>query len=626
MRQITLVGTLLLTSATMAVAVEPQTLDLKKAVPEDVYLVVYGRHNPERDYQKEHYAQVWKTFEETKIVEKIAKILSESVPQQELDQVQTVMEELRKAVDSIDLADLADAKEMVYAQRMSGFTNQQLAILRLGKAAEQWEQGLINLMELAEKYSEGKVPMQIDEVQGVRLTRLELPSEAQFVPVVGRVEGTLFIGSSSDFMQESISQMLGEGKSDKFEDPRLKEALAKLPEPEDALVFYDGRTQFSQLSQMGEFIRQMSGGNPEAERVAGLMDVIFSEFAILDYEVTVEYTEGNQNRTQAYGKLMPSIEEKMLYKAVASGKPFEDWQSWVPADALAYSLTSGIDLYPIYDELPKLITNHFPEAIEGLQQFEAMQEQIGVDIGRDILQSFSGECVSISLPPSVPSVLASPDSVFAMRCTNPEKIRELLHRGVEAIQQHPAAQMQQLRLVESEQIEGYEEFSAVILNAFGVRPAFGFTDGWMFIGSNTAAIQKVLDVRDGNADSMADNETFQQLAPDISGPVVSISYNNLGENIRNTSTMIGQGGAVAQMAIAFAGMQADAEELKPVRDFLGLLPDVGKIVAEFDFLEEQISVAQAVPDEPGAYVRKSVIQVRQPDPSDPDSEEGESKE
>ena len=42
-------------------------MDVRRGVPDDVYLVVYGKHNPERDYQRKYYEEVWKTVQETQI-------------------------------------------------------------------------------------------------------------------------------------------------------------------------------------------------------------------------------------------------------------------------------------------------------------------------------------------------------------------------------------------------------------------------------------------------------------------------------------------------------------------------------------------------------------------------------
>ena len=73
-------------------------------------------------------------------------------------------------------------------------------------------------------------------------------------------------------------------------------ALKQLPEMEDSLVFYDGKTQFAAMRGFGPFLQAVSGGDENVERVVKILDKVWDDVAILDYEVTVEYTEGNLNR------------------------------------------------------------------------------------------------------------------------------------------------------------------------------------------------------------------------------------------------------------------------------------------------------------------------------------------
>jgi hypothetical protein len=51
--------------------------------------------------------------------------------------------------------------------------------------------------------------------------------------------------------------------------------------------------------------------------------------------------------------------------------------------------------------------------------------------------------------------------------------------------------------------------------------------------------------------------------------------------------------------------------VQQVQDLLGLLPDVAKIVAKFDFYEAKMSVTQPG-DSPGTYQRQAVTLVRPP--------------
>ena len=66
---------------TAVAADQSQSLDLRRAVPADAYQAAYGKHNPERDYQREHYAEVWKTVKETRILEKTFDIVISLIPE-----------------------------------------------------------------------------------------------------------------------------------------------------------------------------------------------------------------------------------------------------------------------------------------------------------------------------------------------------------------------------------------------------------------------------------------------------------------------------------------------------------------------------------------------------------------
>ena len=94
------------------------TVDIRRGVPEDVFLVVHGKHNPERDFQQKYYEEVWKTVQETQIIDRIVKIVTSRMKDEDLEQAKAVIDELREAVEPIDLKGLAAAQEIVYAQQM----------------------------------------------------------------------------------------------------------------------------------------------------------------------------------------------------------------------------------------------------------------------------------------------------------------------------------------------------------------------------------------------------------------------------------------------------------------------------------------------------------------------------
>lgn len=611
MRKLVLLVCFVLIPFELAVSAEtPRSLDLRRAVPTDAYLAIYGRHNPERDFQREYYKAVCDTVRETRIIERAVAIVTSRIPANDLEKAESVLQELREAAAPIDIAAIANVKEAVYAQMMQVPSAQHLVLLRLGpEAAASCEQGIKNLFGLAEKYSEGALPIQTDKEGDTELTTLAFPQPVPFRPTVARIDDILLFASSQQVARQSLAMLLGKGGESKFDDPRLKEALKRLPEPEDCLTFYDGKLQFSQMRGIGKFIRQASGGDAGAERIAGLIELVFDEVAVLDYEVTVEYTEENRNCTAVFGRLLPGTEDKLLMKVLGSGQPFEDWPRWVPADATAFSLTSGVNLHPLYERIIAVLQERVPEAEVGLKQFEQVQSNFDLHLDRDLLQAFSGECVSITLPLAAPAGLRTADSLFALRCQRPERIRELLHRLVDALKQIPHVQTQQLQLAACERLEGFEQLSASMLTAFGLRPVIGFRDGWMVVASDASAVQRVFDAKAGKGDAITDAESFKRFELRVDGPVRSISYANTAENTRRMAAMLNQVGAAIPMVMAMAGAQADPETMKPAQEIFGLLPSVAKIVAKFDFLEAKLSVTQDG-DEPNTYRRRSVTLVR----------------
>ncbi|MFH1921324.1 MAG: hypothetical protein ABIP48_15775 [Planctomycetota bacterium] len=609
----------LLLCANCAVAAEQsQSVKLQRGVPADAFLAVYHRHNAERDFQRKYYEEVWRTVQETQIIERAVKIVTDRIPQDDLEKAQSVLDALSEAAAPIDFEAMLHCEEAVYAQFMEvpsagekrPPSGQHLVLVRLApEQAMASEEGFKNLFGLVEKYSEGKLTVQTVEEGDATITTLSTPKEVPIRPTVARLGEVLLLSTSDEVARRSLAALVDAEGTSKFDDPRVQETLKRLPEPEDSLIIYDGKLQLSQLRGMGAFLRQVGQDNPNIERIAGLVELLLDELAILDCQVTVEYTEDNLNRSATFGTLVPGAEEKLLAKVLGSGEPFEDWQTWVPADAISYSLTTGVNLHPLYVRIVEVLEERVPEAQPLLEKFNEIQAELGVNLDEDILQAFSGEFVSVSVAAGDPSAGGKPGSVTALRCRNPERVRELLDRLVEGLQEVPAFKAQQIKLIESEELEGFEELSVLALAPFGVRPLIGFRDGWMILGSNAQAVKKVLATRAGEGETIADTEAFKQFKLEVEGPVRSIGYRNLAESTRGIADFLNRVGFMAPAILGMAGAQADPEKLKPVQEALALLPSAAKIVRKFDFLEAKLSVTQSG-DEPGTFTQRAVTVVR----------------
>ena len=359
------------------------------------------------------------------------------------------------------------------------------------------------------------------------------------------------------------------------------------------------------LSELGPSLAQIGGGDPNVQVLVEMVDMVMEELAVFDHEVTVGYTEGNLNRTATYGRLVSGTEDSTIRKMMYSGELFEPWQAWVPAGSLSYSLGTGVNLHTLYERVTEVLKEKLPEAKDGLAQFEMIQEQFDLHLDRDILQAFSGEYASVS----VVTDNGKRESVMALRCHKPDRIKELIHRAVEAALQNDWVKMQQLKLVESNDLAGFEMVSATLLGMFGQSPVIGFQDGWMYIGQSSAAVKKVLETKAGNGETIENTDAFQRLNMDIEGPVRSIKYANTAENLRALGDALCKASFAFQMVAVLAGTNAQDESLEPVREVLALLPAVARVLEKFDFLEAKITVVQDG-DDADSYTKRSVIVVR----------------
>ena len=601
------------TAADTAVA-----LDLRSATPAAAHLVVHARHNSERDYQTAYWQEVCQTFQDEQIVDRIVKIATSRMSEDKLNEASSVIDQLKEAVESASMEALTNAEEVIYAQVMESPFNHHLVMIRMTQEeAAGYEEAAENLLDLVEQWSGGKAPKTESKVGEATSVSLGLPGDAPMQPVLVRLDDVIIFSSKLDLAHECAAMLAGNGKPSKFDDPRIAEAMANLPEAEDAFVFFDGLAMWNALEELPQFIR-LQGANSnkqeDLERISGVIERIIREVSFIDYEATVEFTDGLQNRTASYGKITADAEEKVLFQALASGEPFDDWYDWVPADATSYSLHGGINLHLIYQWVINFVRDEFPESHAHLADWEEMQTQLDFHLDKDLLQAFSGGSVSVTVPVEGPDGSVAPQGVTAMRCNNPDRIAELIDRGLTQLTALPPVQAQGIRVVDSQDLEGFKEIQANMLPMLGVRPVFGFDGNWMIISGSPEAVGRLLATRRGETDSIETSENFQRFDLDSSGPVHAVSYSNIAASVNETADAIEQLGGIAPMILGMAGAQADPEDLAPINEALAILPSVAKVVRKFDFMEDRLSITRAGEQE-GTYRTEAVMFIRDPDAS-----------
>jgi hypothetical protein len=205
-----------------------------------------------------------------------------------------------------------------------------------------------------------------------------------------------------------------------------------------------------------------------------------------------------------------------------------------------------------------------------------------------------------------------PVSVTALKCQNPDKIRELLGRAVVALNKFPAVQMQQLKLEDCNKLEGFQQLHAAIFQMFGVQPVIGFRDGWMIMASCQEGAEKLLAVRAGKAAAIDVSATFAEFGLDLTKQVLcDVTYKDIGADVRRVADAIDKVGAMAPMFLSMVAANAKPEEVKTLQEAVGLLPSVAKVIRKLDFYGHSLSVTRRGPM-PDTYLKECVTEIRPP--------------
>ena len=119
------------TLAACSIGAAGNAADLKEAAPNDSFIAVYHKHNPERDYMKSHYQEVLKTIQQTRLLDRSLQIIQNQIGEADAKQFIAVRDALTTALAPVEWEKLGQTTELMFAQRMQAPASQQLVLVRI---------------------------------------------------------------------------------------------------------------------------------------------------------------------------------------------------------------------------------------------------------------------------------------------------------------------------------------------------------------------------------------------------------------------------------------------------------------------------------------------------------------
>ena len=591
----------LLIVLTLAGAVRAQTLPdrftLGRYMPGDVLFYLHGVDNPECAWLKAEWTEVWDALRASGVDRDITSLVLSMMTQEDQATASVSMEKWAGLLKTVRWRELA-AKEFAVGERiMSGGVVPEYYALARGNV-ESAKANMDALGAILQELAGLSETMSVShsergDVQIWSLKVEDAPSELSgFGLELFRKGDVIGLTSGEVPLNKVLALMRGTSKSPAIvSNPRFREAIGQVPSPEDFVSFVDMRQLLFEVRGFLSGAAERAGDNkPDVYRKIALVGKIMEFFDVIDYTVSTIETDGFRQLTHEVQRLQPTKRKCALASCCLDRRPFEQFDRYIPADATGYSLNGLIDINALYVHAIKFVEDEIPGGEALIATWKTTLESFGFDPQRDLFSWWSGELISVSLPPAYVSPMGGSDFVWMFRVKDSQLATEKVNQAIDFISGKMQAQGQMLMVAPSAvSADGFREITHPLI-AMLMRPVIGVKDEWLIVGSSAAAINKCLAVASGDAASIVQNERFRKegLAP--KGPVMSASFkdtSNFGQELGKSLGMAGMMGGMMT-----AGIQGEGSDQAKtvVQKLLGILMKLGPVAQKLDFYSTESSV------------------------------------
>ncbi len=602
------VGCLLVSLACSVAVVRADGLaefKLARGIPADAMMVVHMRDHAGKEFVREQYERVWKAVQEQRFGSDLKRLFGnmaktpgvEQAPI-DVDAFEEQWERIQDLAASVNWARLAD-REFVYATKLAAPMDFGFVMLMLpekGHAGEDFG-ALADVLRSLVDMAPDMLVLDTEDAGDTVVHRMSL--SGAMVPMslmVARHREAILVGYGTSMPSQSLALLRGEidpTTSSLMATPRFRDAMKRLDDPQDGYQFVDwsrfmteGRVFARMIGSLGQTMSQAEtqpAGMPAMPSM-GFLEPLVDELDLWDYSASVSATDGMQKTEQQICMLRRDALQKPFGKALYAGKPLRDPLAFVPQEATSVTVSSGIDLVALYKAITDFATEHNPEAAQTLDQLRLMQEEIAIDVERDLLPILSGPYTTFSAPIPTPFM---PGSAYILRVQDEERARKLVEDLCIYLDE---VLMEQQGGVEEARIAGAEGFKRVVLPPWGAfipglgRPVIGVNDGHLIIGNGPEIVTALLETAAGERPSFTDSERYQQAGLTIAGGATEYNYSDLRGWGEQMGTLL--------PAMAFAARMAAAEQARDpmVSTVLNSLTKIGNILRTFDFFDSKVTV------------------------------------
>lgn len=599
---------------------------LIKAIPDNAFISVAARSNPEQKFVEEHFAKVSEAFSDSGIMSDIWEIIADNLEEEQLDRLEELNKKFGKLCKDVEWSRLFEEEFVFYGRftsvvdRFVTFEGAMVGRMK-SSGAESNQKALKALLAeivklIQQEGGEGLVQSREWKAGDASVLTIYPPNMDKFGFHLAAFKDLIFFAIGTEaVIRDPVGLLSGGDKKGVSSTERFTTAFKALPPAEDVVVFWDVARMMdgidSILSAVSKGMGAPAGEKPQGEKpkkpdseddetgdedagmadpqgaaVLGALSALVKDVNIFDYVAEVGWTDGRRVFSESITRLKPSAKSSPLYKVIASSKAVSKFDRFIPKDTTDFSVSSGLSLVEAYRYVVNFVEKRIPDGKEAIEEMtKTLKREVNLDLEKDVFALFDGQTASVTI-----------GDEFAMlfKVTDEKKTMAQVDRLLDAIQ-GAMGQGQGLSLSKVKVKGDKEKFRSIshpmMMMMGGLEPpVFGCSEGHLILASSADVVTEVLETADGTKPSIRESKRFKEEAiVPTEGAVDSISYTDdsrLGEQLQQAFGGMAMG--VGMMGM-MGGQNMPPEVASVISKAGPILTKLGTVLSKLDFFQSSSS-------------------------------------
>ncbi|MDG2148689.1 MAG: hypothetical protein P8N09_04105 [Planctomycetota bacterium] len=597
----------------------PSNAQLIRVVPDDAFLISYSPATDSFDFADDYSLEIIRAVIDARFDNLALEALEAGGMGPETStQLRALRDVLYEIIDRVDWAALSE-NETVFAMKTGGLSPW-VPVLPMGtllafnpdlEAAPKLEQALRNLFSTVALIAPDSLSFKKRTRDDTRIYSLHVgPFADQALAQLAVHENEFMFVFGHGFLEGALARLEGTSGVSLAETERYTAAFGDLPRDAARTTFVDVH---GALSDAKEAILPYLGSQDRQplEDVIDLLDVVDTVALVehaKDYEVVTQQRiryrdEAVDARNPLYVAMFESDENSLL--------------DFVPAEATGFTLTSGVNLVPMYHWVIERIQIYGDPELEveaNLAGWRTIQAVLDLSFEEDLLAIADSNTVVFSMPAAYPTPLQPEDYVYMIELKNPAGARKLIRRlenvyeaGLPLLIQYSggSGELPNLEIRDAKGIFPGMKHVNMTIQAPGFAipmPQFtyGIVGNKLIFTNSQETLALSMEAAAEEVDGIDENATIKASGGLPRDSMVSASLTPYAERYASMQGAVQIMVTSMNMVLSTAGQvltQRDAAGEKNsaaamVRYASGLLPRFSAIVQHYDFLRSGVSYAQ----------------------------------